>query len=174
MPIPTIQTPRLLLRPFTMDDVGDSYRLNLDPEVTRFTGDGGVVSHNEIERRIREDVIGDYDKFGYGRMAVILKKENCFIGFAGLKYLPDLNETDLGYRLERNCWGQGLATEAGKACLEYGFEKLGLETITSMVLPENLASIRVLDKLGFKPDGQSVDGGLTVNKYYISHKLFKG
>jgi len=82
-----IETERLLIRPFKMEDIEPSYVMNLDAEVSKYTGDGGVVSKKEIERRIVENVFGDYEKYGFGRLAVELKGENKFIGFAGLKYL---------------------------------------------------------------------------------------
>ena len=80
-----LETDRLLLRPFTEQDIEPAYRMNLDRDVSAYTGDGGVVSREEIERRITEDVLGDYQKYGYGRLAVELKAEGSFIGFAGLK-----------------------------------------------------------------------------------------
>ena len=144
-----IETERLILRPFTEDDIESSFLMNLDSEVSKYTGDGGIVSFDEIERRIREDVMGDYERNGYGRFAVELKETAEFIGFCGLKYLPDLDETDLGYRFMSEFWGQGYATEASKACLDFGFKDLGLKRIIAMVLPENEGSIRVLDKLNF-------------------------
>ncbi len=95
----TIETARLILRPFTLDDIAPSYEMNLDARISKYTGDGGIVSLEETERRIKGDVLGDYAKYGYGRWAVELKCEKKFIGFAGLKYLDDLDEVDLGYRL---------------------------------------------------------------------------
>jgi [ribosomal protein S5]-alanine N-acetyltransferase len=145
----TIETERLLLRPFCLDDIEPSYVMNLDAEVSRYTADGGVVSREEIKRRIVENVFGDYEKYGFGRLAVELKTENKFIGFAGLKYLDDLKEVDLGYRFMKEYWGKGIATEAAKASVNFGFETLGLNKIVAMVLPENRSSIRVLEKLNF-------------------------
>ena len=145
-----IETERLLIRPFTMEDIEPSYAMNLDEEVSRYTADGGVVSKKEIERRIVENVFGDYKKYGFGRLAVELKRENKFIGFTGLKYLEDMDEVDLGYRFMKEYWGKGIATESGKACVNLGFNKLGLKRIIAMVLPENTGSIHVLEKLNFK------------------------
>jgi len=70
-----IETDRLLIRPFTMEDRAPSYKMNLDADVSKYTGDGGVVSKEEIERRITENVLGDYEKYGVGRLAVELKGE---------------------------------------------------------------------------------------------------
>ena len=144
-----IETERLLIRPFTMADIEPAYQMNLDADVSRFTGDGGVVSRDEMERRIVEDVLGDYNRYGFGRLAVEWKGTNRFIGFTGLKYLEDLDEVDLGYRFMSAYWGKGIATESGRACVDLGFGQLGLNKLIAMVLPENTGSIRVLDKLDF-------------------------
>ena len=69
-----IETERLLIRPFSLDDIEPSYAMNLDIEVSKYTGDGGVVSKKEIRRRIIEDVFGDYEKHGFGRLALNLKE----------------------------------------------------------------------------------------------------
>lgn len=165
---PTIHTERLILRPFTLKDVHASFKMNLDPDVSRYTGDGGVVSKEEIERRIREHVLGDYDTHGYGRLAVELNNSPGFIGFCGLKYLPDINEVDLGYRFMQEYWGKGIATEAGNACLEYGFSTLRLSRVIATVLPANIASIMVLKKLGFEFETRTEEDGETVHQYSIT------
>jgi RimJ/RimL family protein N-acetyltransferase len=144
-----IETSRLILRSFTLDDIEAAYAMNLDQEVSKYTGDGGVVSKEEIERRIKEDVLGDYQKHGYGRMAVGINGGPDFIGFCGLKYLEDMRKVDLGYRFMSDYWGKGYATESCNAVLRMGFDQLKLNEIIAMVLPKNKASIRVLEKLNF-------------------------
>lgn len=162
-----IETERLLIRPFKMEDIEPAYRMNLDADVSRYTGDGGVVSKKEIERRIIEDVLGDYEKHGFGRLAVELKGENKFIGFTGLKFLEDMDEVDLGFRFMREYWGKGIATESGKACLTLGFETLELNKIVAMVLPENKSSIRVLEKLLFEYEKDIIEDGQLANVYSL-------
>ena len=164
-----IETERLIIRPFTMDDLEAAHAMNLDEEVSKYTGDGGVVSKKEMERRIVEDVFGDYNKHGYGRLAVELKGADKFIGFTGLKYLEDLEEVDLGYRFMKAYWGKGIATESGKACVKFGFETLGLDRIIAMVLPENKASIHVLDKLQFNYEKDIIEDD-QLAKLYALHK----
>lgn len=164
------ETERLWLRPFTLEDVADAYQMNLDPEVSRFTGDGGVQSFEVIRKRIQEDVMGDYQKYGYGRLAVIEKRSGKFIGFAGLKYLADRAETDLGFRLIQSYWGRGIATEASRPLLEYGFRELGLERIIALVFPENLASVRVLEKLGFTFGQFIIENGCRIAYYTIKKR----
>jgi RimJ/RimL family protein N-acetyltransferase len=162
-----IETDRLLIRPFTMDDIEPAHAMNLDTEVSKYTGDGGVVSLKETERRIIQDVLGDYRKHGYGRLAVVLKKENIFIGFTGLKYLEDMDEVDLGYRFMSKYWGQGIATEAARACVKFGFEAMELKKIIAMVLPENLGSIRVLEKLNFEYEKDIIEDDLLAHQYSL-------
>ena len=165
-----IETDRLLIRPFKMEDIEPSYTMNLDTEVSRYTGDGGVVSKKEIERRIVENVFGDYEKYGFGRLAVELKGENKFIGFTGLKYLEDMDEVDLGFRFMKEYWGKGIATESAKACVNLGFEKLGLGRIIAMVLPENLGSIRVLEKLNFEYEKDIIEDNQLAKIYSLNNK----
>lgn len=163
------ETERLILRKHTLEDVEDSYQMNLDSRVSQFTGDGGIQSREEIHKRIKEDVLGDYEKYGFGRLAVVLKSTGKFIGFAGLKYLDDMDVVDLGYRLIFDQWGKGLATEACKPIVEYGFETLKLDQIVAMVLPENKGSIRVLEKLGFQFEKMIMTEGLEA-AYYVLDK----
>lgn len=162
-----IETERLILRPFELSDIEASFQMNLDKEVSKYTGDGGVVDMAEMERRIKGDVLGDYAKYGFGRLAVSLKETGKFIGFAGLKYLEDFEEVDLGYRFMSAYWGMGLATEAGKACIKFGFESLKLNEIVAFVLPENIGSIRVLEKLGFKYDSEILEEGELARKFIL-------
>jgi len=116
---------------------------------------------------LRSRPIADYQKYGYGRWACVLKASGEVIGFAGLKHLPDLQEVDLGYRLLPDYWGQGLATEACRGVLDYGRTRLGLEQIMAMVDPANLASVRVLEKLGLTPAGSVEHQGKSFAKYVL-------
>jgi RimJ/RimL family protein N-acetyltransferase len=163
-----IETERLLIRPFTLSDIEPSHEMNLDAEVSKYTADGGVVSKTEIERRIVENVFGDYKKYGYGRLAVELKGENKFIGFTGLKYLADMDEVDLGYRFMKKYWGKGIATESAKACVNLGFNTLGLKKMIAMALPENVASIHILEKLNFEFEKEIIEGGQIANLYSLT------
>lgn len=146
-----LQTNRLLLRELTPEDAQNMYLLNLDPEVIRYTGDGPFAS--EVEARLFLDNYDHYKKYGMGRWAVIRKSDEAFLGWCGLKYIPDFGEHDIGYRFFRRYWGLGYATESAKVCLEYGFDTLGLTTIVGRAMRDNLASIRVLEKIGLRFHG---------------------
>ena len=143
-----LETDRLLLREFVMDDVEDFFKMVSDPDVTRYTGDGGKTLE-EARKGLEERLFQDYRKYGYGRWAAVYKPTGKVIGFAGLKYLDDVNEVDLGYRFFKEYWGKGLATEASRAVLAYGVDNLQLRRIIGIADIENKASIRVLEKVGF-------------------------
>lgn len=142
-----LETPRLLLRNKVPEDARFLLELNSDPEVTRYTGDGAFNNLEEAEDIVRY-VISQYDRYGYGRWLVILKETGEPLGWCGLKYHADSGDTDLGYRFMKQHWGKGYATEAGKACLDYGFGALGLKRIIGRSDQANLASVHVLKKLG--------------------------
>jgi ribosomal-protein-alanine N-acetyltransferase len=148
-----LETPRLLLREFTEDDAEAFFLLCSHPEVLRWTGDPGVANLDEARASLRARPIADYARHGYGRWACIDKASGSLIGFAGPKYLDELSEVDIGYRLLPAWWGRGLATEATGAACNYCFARLGLPRLLGLVHPDNAASVRVLEKLGFKPQG---------------------
>ncbi len=172
--LPTLETERLILRPFRMEDVPEWYLIHQDPEVTRYTGDGGVISQEEVERRIREHVLRDYEKYGFGRWVVIHKEDDCIIGFTGLKYLPDMNVVDLGYRFAKKYWRQGIATEACTTALDFGFNQLELETIVAYIIPANIGSQKVLEKLGFSYVGEFYEDGELEHEYRLSAQEYSG
>ncbi len=142
-----IETSRLGLRELTPGDARHFLDLNADPEVVKYTGDPPFESIESAKDFLEK--YDQYEKYGYGRWAVILKKSGEFLGWCGLKYLPELDESDLGFRFFRKYWNQGYATEAAKACIEFGFKKLNLKRIVGRAMAANVASVRVLEKCGF-------------------------
>jgi RimJ/RimL family protein N-acetyltransferase len=165
-----LETERLTLREFDEGDVPAFYILGSDPAITRFTGDGGFTSIEHAREVLCTRPLADYRKYGFGRWACVHKKREEVIGFAGLKYLEDLQEVDIGYRLLPAYWGVGLTTEAGRAVLDYGFVQLHLEEIIGLVDPENAASVRVLEKLGLAFDRVMQYQGTDVARYVIHVK----
>lgn len=146
-----IETERLILREITLDDKEALFQLHADPSVQKYTGEPVVKSMEEIEKAI-EGRIADYKKYGFGRWATILKSGNQFVGWAGLAYLPEFDEIDLGYRFLPEYWGLGIATEVSLAILKYGFDTLQLKRIIAIALKEHKASIRVMEKVGMEFD----------------------
>ena len=140
------ETNRLTLREFKFEDAENLYNLNSDQEVIKYTGDKAFQSI--LEAKIFIQNYDAYSKYGYGRWAVELKTTKQFIGWCGLKYIPSLNETDIGFRLIKDFWEKGYATEAAKASLEFAFNVLKMEAIVGIAMKENIASIKVLEKIG--------------------------
>jgi ribosomal-protein-alanine N-acetyltransferase len=172
MPI-VLETDRLQLRQFTLDDAEAFYQLCSNPLVTRFTGDGGVTSIEQARASLSAHPIADYYKHGFGRLACVFKANGLVIGFAGLKYLDDLREVDIGYRFLPDYWGIGLATEAARVALDYGFTQLHLPQIIGLVDPANAASVRVLEKLGLTNMGTVEYRGTPAARYVIDAPLLE-
>src|SRR5664279_529328 len=130
-------TDRTILREIMIEDLDDFFEMESDPEVHRYLGTIPVTSRNQIADTIHY-VRQQYIENGIGRWAIADKKTNRFIGWTGLKLVKDLinnrtNYYDLGYRLIRKYWGQGLSTEAARASLSYGFDNLNLDEIIATV-----------------------------------------
>jgi [ribosomal protein S5]-alanine N-acetyltransferase len=150
-----LETNRLLLRTFTLEDAQLIYELNLDPEITRYTGDP-VKDINHAKEVLEQVILPQYALYNHGRWAVHIKDGLEFIGWCGLKNRPERNEIDLGYRFLKTAWGKGYASEAAFACIKYGFEKLNLQRIIGRAMPDNIGSLRVLEKCGMTYTGDEI------------------
>lgn len=144
-----LQTPRLILRQFTLDDAGLLLVLNSNPEVLKYLHEP-LLETEEQALHVIENIILPQYKNNLGRWAIHLKSTNGFIGWCGLKYLAELNEIDLGYRLMQEFWGKGYAFEAAKHTVDYGFNQLHLKTIVGRAHIENAASLKILIKTGMQ------------------------
>ncbi|MBT2444552.1 GNAT family N-acetyltransferase [Streptomyces sp. ISL-36] len=150
-----IRTPRLLLRRWTDDDLVPMAEINADPEVMRWIGDGSVrdleQTAEDIERWEEE-----WDDEGFGLFAVELLASGELIGFAGLSvpdFLPEvLPAVEIGWRLGRQYWGHGYASEAAHAALEFALQDRGLDRVVSITHISNTASENVMRKLGMVPE----------------------
>jgi RimJ/RimL family protein N-acetyltransferase len=163
-----LETDRLLLREFVEEDAEVFFRLNSHPEVLRFVPDKPLLDVEQARQLLVDHPIADYRKHGFGRGACILKSTGAQIGFAGLKYLEELGEVDVAYRLLPAYWGQGFATEAALASVRFGFADLGLKRIIGLVMPENIASARVLEKTGLRYVETVTFWGHQFSKYIIT------
>ncbi|WP_333853087.1 GNAT family N-acetyltransferase [Epilithonimonas sp.] len=143
-----LKTERLLLRELNPDDAENFYKLNLNPNVIKYTGNSAFKDIDEAKEFLEN--YQDYKINGFGRWAVIEKSNNEFLGWCGLKYDKILDETDIGFRFFEEHWNKGFATESAKACIDFGFENLNLKSIVGRAMKENIASIKVLEKIGLK------------------------
>ena len=149
-----LSTPRLLLRPHCRDDVEFTFRLNSDPEVIRYTGEQALERMEQAEK-IVASLLREWEERRLGRLVVIERESGEAIGWCGLKWYASQNGVDLGYRFFPSAWGRGFATEAARACLEEA-DRRGLYVYAG-AYPPNLASIRVLEKLGMRAVGPYPD-----------------
>lgn len=152
----TFETERLLLRPITLNDVDDFFELDSNPNVHRFLGNQPVKTKDESLKVIK-NILGQYDEFGIGRMAIILKDTQEFVGWSGLKFekivRKEFDYYDLGYRIKEQYWGQGIASESALASLEYGFKTLNLDKICAAAEAEHAVSNHILSKIGLAFSG---------------------
>lgn len=142
-----LTTERLILREFELTDAEAMFNLNRDEEVLRYTVDKQFESIEDANNFFKN--YPDYEKNGFGRWALVTKGDKEVIGWCGLKKHED-NTVDIGYRIFKNQWNKGYATEASIACLEYGFQVFELDEIIANAATENKASIRVMEKIGME------------------------
>lgn len=148
-----------------VEDAEHFYQLNSDWEVMKYTDD---VAFKNVEE-VRQLVINypQYKKYGYGRWTVKLKETGKYLGWCGLKFNEDIEEVDIGFRLIRKHWNKGYSTEAAKASLEYGFNQHHIKRIIGRADKRNIASIRVLDKIGLQFEKYYDDDGVENVLYAI-------
>ncbi len=147
------ETERLILREIVPSDIDGMFELDSDPEVHKYLGNKPVQSKQQIAAVI-DFIRKQYIDYGIGRWAIVDKKTDEFMGWAGLKYVTEetngqRNFYDLGYRLIRRHWGKGIATEAAQVSLEYGFNDMKLEKLHGIADCQNIGSNKILTKVGF-------------------------
>ena len=148
-----LETERLVLRRVTLADLDNLARINSDPEVMRFIGNGSVLTRAQSEARIRR-IQKVYEFFpGLGLWIGEEKPSRQFVGAYALIYIPKTTEVEVGYRLRKSAWGRGLATEGARALVRYGIFELGLDRVVGLTHPENDASKHVLMKSGLQARG---------------------
>jgi RimJ/RimL family protein N-acetyltransferase len=146
-----LETARLLLRRFTAADVDNLVELDGDPEVMRFLSGGPATPRDVIERDILPRFLRSYEgTAGFGVWAVIEKASGEFVGWLSLRPHEgaSLGEVELGYRLRRAAWSRGYATEGSRALIRRGFTELGVRRVVATTYQYNLASRRVMERLG--------------------------
>lgn len=144
-----LETERLRLRLWRADDLDNMCAVYMDPEVTRYIATGWADDVEKVRERM-ERQSRRWREHGYGIWAVEDRVTGEFLGRSGLQHLDQTDEVEVGYIFLQKAWGQGLATEAARASLHYGFEYLKLDRIVACAYPENTASRKVMDKLGMR------------------------
>ena len=157
----TLTTPRLTLRPPTMDDLDAFAHIFADPEVCKYIGDGKPRPRDRVEQSLRNCILC-WERLGFGPFAVL--HQGRIIGDTLLYPIArsgtdfsDFSargpEIEIGYRLARSAWGQGFATEAAKAAMEWAFSSAGpnLPELIAVTYPDNTASRRAFTNAGYRP-----------------------
>jgi [ribosomal protein S5]-alanine N-acetyltransferase len=164
-----IETPRLALREWRETDVDCYLTLSRDVGYNCFSPPGRflVKDEDEARERIRERM-EPFERRRIGNFPMFLKDGGEFVGTCGLTpvEVDGASEVELGYRLCLKHWGSGYAEEAARGVLRYGFDEIAMEKIIAFVLPQNRASVRILEKLGFEYQREFSHAG-------IPHRLYQ-
>ena len=153
---PSLETERLLLRPWRpAEDLDALVALNADPAVMRWVAPHRPLTRAETAEQL-DRIVRHWDEHGFGLWAVVPREGDAeCIGFVGLaipSFLPAvLPAVEVGWRLAPAWWDRGLATEAARASVAYGFEDLELRSIVSLIDERNVRSLRVAARLGMRP-----------------------
>ena len=171
LPSPTLHTPRLLLRPFTEADTDSIYALQSNPRVLRYWDAPPWKERAQAERFIA--VCRQIEQEGTGaRLAIERAVDGVFIGWCCLmKWDPNNRSAKMGYCFDETAWGQGFATEAASALLQWAFDTLDLNRVQAETDTRNTASGHVLEKLQFVREGTLredciVDGEVSDSRVY--------
>lgn len=169
-----LETERLLLRHLEMDDLDDLFRLYSDPEIRKYFPEG-VLNYADTKDELEWFLNGHPKHPELGLWATIHKETGKFIGRCGLLpwTIEGRDEVEIAYLLDKAFWKQGLATEAARGILNYGFEKLNLSRLICMIDPENNASQRVAERVGMTFE-KTVDGYEGDNIPFYIYSITKG
>lgn len=166
-----IETPRLIIRDFTLEDIQSLYTILSDKEVMHFSLNG-PYSFEKTERFVK-DCMNAYSKLGYAQYAVVLKESNELMGYCGffIQIIDEQRESELAYRLAKKFWQTGFGSEAAKACRDYGFKTLKLKRLIACIEPKNIASIRVAEKVGMHLEKNIHFHGVPIFIYAMENKV---
>ncbi len=144
-----LETGRLTLRRLTPDDAAHILELLNEPSFLRFVGDKGVRTPDDARDYIANGPIASYEQHGFGLYLTLRKEDDVPIGICGLLKRDTLDDVDVGFAFLPEFWSKGYATESAAAVMDYGRSVLGLKRILAVTSPDNVKSIRVLEKQGF-------------------------
>jgi len=169
-----IETPRLILRQWKASDHDPYIQLNRDSEVMEFFP--SLSTRDETLAQIDRHIL-HINRYSYGFFAVERKDNKQLIGFTGLSH-PRFEAwftpcVEIGWRLSKANWGQGFATEAAKACLEFGFNTLALNEIYSFTSVHNVRSEQVMIKIGMIKQGFFEHPQIEAGHFLERHVLYK-
>lgn len=166
-------TRRLRLRPRTVADLDACLEMDLDPMVGRYLYPLGRPTRGERREALTRQTAGDWPAVG-GVWVVEWRVKPDFLGWCGLFPLEDSGLVEIGYRFVPSTWGQGVATEAAERVLAFGFDDLRLDPIVAVTHRENVASQKVLEKIGLKSPGRRFHYGLDLAFFELARAEYNG
>jgi len=172
MNVPTVMTERLILRPFAKKDAAELHRILNQEGILKYFPGPGSPSMEKAQRFVAHQM-EQWGEVGYAWWAVELKETGRLVGWNGLQYLPETEETEIGFLLDKDHWGQGLTTEAGLVGLRFGFETVKLAEIIALAHPENLASQRVIEKLGLRFVEEAEYFDMAVRRFVLDEMTYR-
>lgn len=164
MEIPTLTTPRLILRPWSPSDADRLFTIIQEEDMFKYFPQTRAPERPWVDKYIKRH-LAHWQEHGYGHWAVVNRADDEVIGWNGLEYLPETGETEVAYLLSRQAWGRGFATEAAGAALEFGLVNCQLHPIIGLVHPDNISSIRVLEKIGLALNNRANYWGMELLRY---------
>jgi [ribosomal protein S5]-alanine N-acetyltransferase len=170
--LPEIKTDRLRLRPLTLEDLEAIHQIWTDAGVRKYLWDDEVISSEETASVIEKSLKYFHCK-GFGLFAVLPLDGDRIIGFCGYWFFHEPPQLELLYGIITDQWGNGFAPEAANAMLEYGFEKLGFSEVLASTDAANVASVRVMEKLGLSFANRKSSNGLDTLFYSIKREEFQ-
>jgi len=145
-----LETGRLVLRRLSMDDAPFLLELLNEPSFLRYIGDKGVRTEADARRYVEMGPVASYERFGFGLWRVELKESGEAIGMCGLLKRDALPDVDVGFAFLPRHWSKGYAFESASAVVAHARNAFGLKRVVAITSPDNVASIRLLEKLGFR------------------------
>lgn len=169
-----IETERLILRKFTMDDLDAYMTLVSNPDVMKFSLSGPIQENIKVKERLQR-ILDQYSQCGYGLFAVIKKATGEFVGGIGItnQEVDGVSQPELGYRILPKFWGQGLASEACQAVIQFAFKELKMKELISIIVPHNTRSLHVANRIGMTYIKNTVFHKIPVRIYNINHAIIR-
>lgn len=162
-----LETERLILCPWSVADWEAFRPIATDPEVMRYITGGTPWTDERIQQFISNQT-ATFTQHGFCRWKLTVKGREGIAGFCGAGFWRDAPDPEIGWWIERSLWGQGFASEAAPVALRDIFERVRLKRVISVAMPENLASLRIMKKLGLRDEGEFVSEGMTLRRHALT------
>jgi ribosomal-protein-alanine N-acetyltransferase len=166
-----LETARLKLVPWTLDDVADFRQLATDPLVLRYINGGIPYKEDRILEFVTRQERNEREH-GFSMWRLVLRPWGDFAGFCGIQPVPTTGEIEIGWWLRPKFWRQGLATEAARAALQVAFRERKIPEVIAVAMPDNAASRRIMLRLGMTYTGPSVYRDLEVVRYVVKREEY--